>query len=69
MRANGNCEVIPDMACVWVQAWERSQQMLIYPHEINVVQPPVNRALQGTSAWVNLLDGTDAKTPKGWIRS
>jgi hypothetical protein len=22
VRANGNCEVEPDMPCVWVQAWE-----------------------------------------------
>jgi hypothetical protein len=67
VRANGNCEVIPDMPCVWVQAWERSQQMLIYPHEINVVQPPLNRALQGSSAWVNMLDGVDSQAPKGWV--
>ena len=26
VRANGNCEVEPDMPCVWVKAWEGSQQ-------------------------------------------
>jgi hypothetical protein len=66
VRANGHCEVIPEMPCVWVQAWERSQRMLIYADEIQVVQPPVNRALQGSSAWVNMLDGVDTCTPKGW---
>ncbi len=66
VRPNGHCEVIPEMPCVWVQAWERSQSMLIYADEIQVLQPPVNRQLQGTSAWVNMLDGVDTSTPKGW---
>jgi len=66
VRQNGNCEVIPEMPCVWVQAWERSQNMLIYANEIQVLQPPVNRALQGTSAWINLVDKRDVQTPKGW---
>ena len=28
VRANGNCEVEPDMPCVWVKAWEGSQNMV-----------------------------------------
>lgn len=67
VRANGHCEVIPEMPCVWVQAWTRSRQMLIYADEIQVIQPPVNRALEGTSAWANMVDGRDVKTPQGWI--
>jgi hypothetical protein len=66
VRPNGHCEVIPDMPCVWVQAWERSRQMLIYADQIAVVQPPVNRMLQGSSAWVNMIEGRDAKAPPGW---
>ncbi|MCB1491261.1 MAG: methylenetetrahydrofolate reductase C-terminal domain-containing protein, partial [Rhodobiaceae bacterium] len=27
VRANGHCEVEPDMPCVWVQAWQGSRQM------------------------------------------
>ena len=27
VRANGNCEVEPDMPCVWVQAWDGSRHM------------------------------------------
>ena len=23
VRANGRCEILPDLPCVWVQAWER----------------------------------------------
>ena len=66
VRANGNCEVIPEMPCVWVQAWERSQSMPQYGHEILWLQPPVNRQLQETSAWVNMVTGRDAETPPGW---
>lgn len=66
VRPNGHCEVIPDMPCVWVQAWERSQKMSFYSHEIQLIQPPVNRGLQNTSAWVNMAKGADKATPPGW---
>jgi hypothetical protein len=66
VRPNGNCEVIPDMPCVWVQAWERSQSMLLYANEIHVLQPPVNHTLQGSSSWINLVEKRDTQTPKGW---
>ena len=54
------------MPCVWVQAWERSQSMPQYGHEILWLQPPVNRQLQETSAWVNMVTDRDAETPPGW---
>jgi hypothetical protein len=66
VRPDGHCEVIPELPCVWVQAWERSRRMLIYADQIKVVQPPVNRALQGTSAWANMIEGRDVRTPPGW---
>ncbi|HEX9374346.1 MAG TPA: methylenetetrahydrofolate reductase C-terminal domain-containing protein [Roseiflexaceae bacterium] len=66
VRRDGSCEVIPEMPCVWVQAWERSRHMLIYTDDIKVVQPPLNRALQGSSSWINLIEGADAQTPRGW---
>jgi hypothetical protein len=53
--------------CVWVQAWERSKAMPGYGQEIIWLQPPVNRSLQGTSAWINLFEGIDQKTPAGWV--
>ncbi len=53
VRANGNCEVEPDMPCVWVQAWEGSQRMR-KKTDIMAVQAPVDQSLQGTSAWLRV---------------
>jgi hypothetical protein len=66
VRANGHCEVKPEMRCVWVEAYERSQRMKTYGHEMLMLQPPVNRQLQDTSAWINMLSGVDKETPPGW---
>ena len=66
VRANGHCEVKPEMRCVWVVAYENAQQMPIYGHELIEIQPPVNRQLEHTSAWVNMLTGVDKQTPAGW---
>ena len=57
VRNNGNCEVKPEMMCVWVTAWERSKQMPIYGPNINAIMAPLDRRLQDTSAWVNELSG------------
>jgi hypothetical protein len=66
VRANGHCEVIPEMRCVWVEAFERSGQMPVYGAEMIYLQPPVNRQLEGSSAWINMLTGEDQKVPKAW---
>ena len=57
VRNNGNCEVKPEMACVWVNAWERSKQMPVYGSNINEIMAPLDRRLHGTSAWANELSG------------
>jgi len=67
VRPNGHCEVKPEMRCVWVVAYENSQQMPIYGHELHEIQPPVNRRLEDTSAWVNMLTGVDKRVPAGWV--
>ena len=67
VRQNGHCEVKPEMRCVWTEAYERSLQMPTYGHEMAWVQPPVNRQLEDTSAWVNMLTGVDKQVPAGWV--
>ena len=53
VRANGNCEVEPDMPCVWVQAWKGSQSMQKGDAILNV-QKPVNQSLRETSSWLRV---------------
>ena len=50
VRNNGNCEVKPDMPCVWVDAYQGSRRMR-GGDKIMVVQEPVNWRMQGTSSW------------------
>lgn len=67
VRQNGHCEVVPEMKCVWVEAFERSQKMGTYGDEMMKLNPPVNQRLQGQSAWVNQLTGVDQIKPVGWV--
>ncbi|MCB2102820.1 MAG: methylenetetrahydrofolate reductase C-terminal domain-containing protein [Rhodobacterales bacterium] len=53
VRANGNCEVEPDMPCVWVEGWQGSRQMA-GGEAIHTVQPPVDHSLRGTSSWLRV---------------
>ena len=61
VRPDGNCEVLPEKACVWVEAWERSQRMPVFGSEIHKVLPPLDQSQNGTSAWINHF----AKTSEG----
>ena len=63
---NGNCEIHPEMICVWVQAWQRSAQLINYHQDISIIQAPVNHQLKGTSAWINELNLQVQIHPKGW---
>lgn len=53
VRANGHCEVEPDMPCVWVKAWEGSRNM-VGGDAILAVQKPVDQSLRETSAWLRV---------------
>ncbi|MCP4141814.1 MAG: hypothetical protein GY755_16325 [Chloroflexi bacterium] len=66
VRLNGHCEVKPEQACVWVKIYEGSIASPKYGGEIMWLQPPVNRTLQDTSSWVNLLHGIDQKMKTVW---
>ena len=52
VRPNGKCEVKPDMDCVWVVAWEGTQNMPPKEQAIHIVQPPLDARKKGTSAWL-----------------
>ncbi len=69
VRENGNCEVIPEMRCVWTKAYERTVSLpmpKVWKEEYNDLRPPLDNQLQGSSAWINLFIGRAAQTPAGW---
>lgn len=53
VRADGHCEALPKMSCVWVEAWAGAQRMR---RGLPVGQPlpPCDRTLEGSSAWLRL---------------
>ena len=54
VRANGHCEVKPEMRCVWVEAWQGAERIPGGLEAISAVQAPVDRRLEGTSAWLRV---------------
>ena len=66
VRPNGNCEVKPDMKCVWLKAYERAEKLPVWGEEIHDLRPPVDNRLWGTSSWRNFFSGRDKQTPEGW---
>ncbi|MEI8298103.1 MAG: methylenetetrahydrofolate reductase C-terminal domain-containing protein [Pseudomonadota bacterium] len=55
VRANGNCEVKPEMRCVWVEAWTGAGRIKGGLDKIRVVQLPVDRRLEGRSSWLKVV--------------
>ncbi|WP_280552893.1 methylenetetrahydrofolate reductase C-terminal domain-containing protein [Halomonas sp. 25-S5] len=53
VRADGHCEVKPEMKCVWVEAWAGSRRMK-YGDRIQAVQQPVDSRLKGSSSWLRV---------------
>jgi Methylene-tetrahydrofolate reductase C terminal len=54
VRANGNCEVRPEMRCVWVQAVAGSSRIPGGMEALGKVQVAVDRRLQGRSSWLRV---------------
>lgn len=52
VRPDGNCEVIPDMPCVWVVAWEGRRRLDPDLGAVRFVLPPADDRLKNTSAWL-----------------
>ena len=55
VRANGHCEVRPEMRCVWVEAYEGSRRIPGGLEAIRTVQAAVDRRLQGGSSWLRVV--------------
>jgi len=52
VRADGKCEVKPDMDCVWVLAWEGNKRLQEKEYPIQFLQPAIDNRKIGTSAWL-----------------
>jgi hypothetical protein len=64
VRANGNCEVKPEMRCVWVEAFAGSERMVEGKKAIRIVQLPVDRRLEGRSSWLKVARDRNPPPPK-----
>jgi hypothetical protein len=68
VRANGHCEVIPDMPCVWVKAWEGSRAMAD-GDAILSVQKPVDNTLKETSSWLRVTKAAAQEASAGGAKA
>jgi methylenetetrahydrofolate reductase (NADPH) len=57
---DGWCEVIPDQPCIWVTVYERAKAAGTLD-ALKVYVPPPDRALQGTSSWINYYLARDRR--------
>ena len=63
VRANGHCEVRPEMKCVWNLAIAGSARIPGGPEALAVVQLPVDRRLTGRSSWLRVVRERVGETP------
>jgi methylenetetrahydrofolate reductase (NADPH) len=57
---NGQCEVIPEQPCIWVKVYDRAKAS----NELDLLKvyvPPPDRALKGTSSWINFFLDKDSR--------
>jgi len=61
VRADGYCEVKPEMRCVWVEGWDGASRMK-NGSGIQTVQFAVDNRLKGHSSWLRVVrEHVDAK--------
>jgi len=63
VRADGFCEVKPEMRCVWVEGYAGSQRMK-GGNDIHIVQFAVDHRLKGRSSWLRVVQEKTAATSK-----
>jgi len=57
---NGQCEVIPEQACIWVKVYDRAKAAN-QVELLKVYIPPPDRSLKGTSSWINYFLNKDSR--------
>jgi hypothetical protein len=55
VRADGHCEVRPEMKCVWLEAVIGSERIPGGREALRQVQVAVDRRLQGKSSWLRVV--------------
>jgi hypothetical protein len=63
VRDNGNCEVRPEMRCVWVEAVAGAARIPGGVEALVSVQHAVDRRLQGHSSWLRVVQEKTAPRP------
>ncbi|MBV8144397.1 MAG: methylenetetrahydrofolate reductase C-terminal domain-containing protein [Gammaproteobacteria bacterium] len=63
VRANGHCEVRPEMKCVWLQAVAGAARIPGGMQALQQVQVAVDRRLQGRSSWLRAVRQRVGETP------
>jgi len=63
VRDDGNCEVKPDMRCVWVEAYHGSERIPGGVESMSKLQFAVDHRLQGHSSWLRVT--REKSTAKG----
>jgi len=61
VRENGNCEIEPDMTCVWLDAWSGAAKMKNTAQNgwhISTVQTALDNSLDGRSSWLAVMNET-----------
>jgi hypothetical protein len=55
VRADGHCEVKPQMRCVWLEAYRGSERIAGGLAALSRVQPALDQRLQGRSSWLRVV--------------
>jgi hypothetical protein len=64
VRDDGNCEVKPDMRCVWLEAYRGSERIPGGIEAMTQVQVAVDQRGQGRSSWLRVVQEKSASPAK-----